>query len=82
MSYMLVSGAVFHRIENGLVYWEVVSGDDRFPKAMPISEFRDILEEGRRVMAEWDAAQLSRVIPFPSAKAKQRHRARPPLHPE
>lgn len=62
-AYMLVTGAVFHRIENGLVYWEVASGEDRYPKAMPISEFRAILREGQKIIDEFDLDH--RVLAMP-----------------
>lgn len=61
MCNMLVSGEVFYRIEASVVYFEGDSGGETVRMSMPVEDFRIAHEQQRRLLADWDAGQISCV---------------------
>lgn len=55
MCNLLLTGDRFYEIKDGVVYNRSASGDHRDTICWPIAEFRRMLAEGSRVLAEFDA---------------------------
>lgn len=62
MCQMLICDPGFYRIDNGLVHYESVSGDQAVRIAAPIAVFRASLAEGQRVLDEFDAERRVLVL--------------------
>lgn len=63
MFHKLVESAHFYKIENGLVYWQTVSGDEATSKAMPIGAFRAYLDQANQLLRDFDALHGVRRLP-------------------